>query len=90
MIYTYEILTVDEASRCMEIAYSHDAHGTMHVGVRLPFEGESIEGVIKSFAPLGYWRDLEKPVTIPREGVSGTIEEAQTHGPEVEPNEVTL
>lgn len=91
MIYTYEVLKVDQAARCMEVSYTHATHGTIHVGVRLPFDGEALEYVIRLYAPLGYWRDLEKSVLTPAEGTSGVIQE-QTSAQEqaTEFNEVTL
>lgn len=57
----------------MEIEYTHSVHGTLRVGARLPFEGETIEEVIKKFAPVGYWVAKEKPVVVPEVGFSGTI-----------------
>jgi hypothetical protein len=77
--YTYEIISVDEAARCMEVVYSAEGHQTMHIGARLPFEGESLEAVIKAFAPVPLWIELATPVVAPTVGLSGTIE------PEPEP-----
>lgn len=81
--YTYQIISVDEAARCMEVVYSAEGHKTMHIGVRLPFEGESLESVIKSFAPVPLWIELATPVVAPPVGLSGTIapeQEAQDSG----------
>lgn len=72
--YTYEIIAVDEAARCMEVVYSAKGHQTMHIGARLPFEGESLENVIKAFAPVQLWAELATPVVAPQVGVMGTIE----------------
>jgi hypothetical protein len=71
--YTYEIVSVDEAARCMEVVYSSEGHQTMHIGARLPFEGESLESVIQMYAPLAYWREQEMSVVVPNVGVSGTV-----------------
>lgn len=71
--YTYEIISVDEAARCMEVVYSAEGHQTMHIGARLPFEGESLEGIIKAFAPVPLWLELATPVVAPPVGLSGTI-----------------
>jgi hypothetical protein len=77
--YTYEIISVDEAARCMEVIYSAEGHQTMRISARLPFEGEPLENVIKAFAPVPLWSELATPVVAPSVGSSGTIE------PEPEP-----
>lgn len=71
--YTYQIISVDEAARCMEVVYSAEGHQTMHIGARLPFEGESLESVIDSFSPVALWREQELPVVIPTVGTSGSV-----------------
>jgi hypothetical protein len=71
--YAYEIIKVDEASRCMEVVYSAEGHQTMHISTRLPFEGEVLENVIKAFAPVPLWVEMAKTVVAPQVGVSGVI-----------------
>ena len=71
--YTYEIVAVDEAARCMEVVYSAEGHQTMHIGARLPFEGEALEAVIMAFAPVPLWEEQTKAVVAPAVGISGTI-----------------
>jgi hypothetical protein len=78
--YTYEIIAVNEAARCMEVVYSAEGHQTMHIGARLPFEGEALEDVIKAFAPVPLWLELAAPVVAPQVGLTGTI------APEPEPS----
>lgn len=82
--YTYEIIKVDEAARCMEVVYSANGHQTMHIGARLPFEGEALEDVIKTFAPVQLWIDLSRTVQVPAVGVQGAV------APEAEPPEPTV
>lgn len=79
--YTYEIVSVDEAARCMEVVYSAEGHQTMHIGARLPFVGESLESVIEAYAPVPLWLEMATPVSVPQVGVSGTVI------PVVEPDE---
>ena len=74
--YTYEIISVDEAARSMEVIYSSEGRQTMHIGARLPFECESLEGVIQTYAPVALWREQEAVVVAPQQGASGTLEEA--------------
>lgn len=71
--YTYEIIAVDEAARSMEVVYTSETHGVMHVGARLPFEGEPLEQVIVMFAPVQEWRLRELAVTVPEVGTSGQL-----------------
>ena len=71
--YNYEIISVDEAARCMEVIYSAEGHQTMHISARLPFEGESLEDVIKAFAPVPLWTELATPVVAPQVGTTGTV-----------------
>lgn len=73
--YTYEIVKVDEAARCMEVVYSAEGYQTMHIGARLPFEGEALEDVIKAFSPVSLWSELSKSVSTPVVGQSGSITE---------------
>lgn len=72
--YTYKIIAVNEAARCMEVVYSAEGHQTMHIGARLPFEGEALEDVIKAFAPVPLWVELATPVVAPQVGLTGTVE----------------
>jgi hypothetical protein len=57
----------------MEVIYASEGRQTMHIGARLPFEGEALEDVIKAFAPTRLWEEAEMPVTVPEIGVSGQI-----------------
>jgi hypothetical protein len=73
IIYTYEIIAVDEAARCMEIVYSASGHQAIHIGARLPYEGESLQAVIEEYAPVAYWLEQKKPVIVPEVGKKGTV-----------------
>lgn len=73
--YTYEVISVDKAARCMEVIYSSEGRQTTHIGARLPYEGESLEAVIHMYAPLAYWHDQERAVVAPSVGVSGVMQE---------------
>ena len=75
--YTYEIIAVDEAARCMEVVYTSETHGVMHIGARLPFEGETLEQVIAMFAPVQEWRLREMAVAAPVVGASGELTDAE-------------
>jgi hypothetical protein len=74
IIYKYEIIRVDQAARCMEIIYSSDGRQTMHIGARLPFEGESLESVVQMYAPVAYWREQDSSVVAPAVGSTGSLQ----------------
>jgi hypothetical protein len=84
--YTYEIIKVDEADRCMEVVYKSDGRQTMHIGARLPFVGETLESIVEMFSPVAYWTSLETPVVVPSIGSGGTISPAAI----VEPMQPTV
>lgn len=71
--YTYKIINVSAADRCMEVVYTAEGHGTMHVGARLPFQGESLESVIQMYAPVRYWEEQAAELDIPQVGTEGVI-----------------
>jgi hypothetical protein len=72
--YTYEIVSVDEQAKCMEVEYSSEGYQTMRVGARLPFEGESLDSVIRSFAPVQTWAESSLSVTVPSVGHRGSFD----------------
>lgn len=71
--FNYEIISVDEAARCMEVKYAADGYATMHISARLPFVDESLEAVILSYAPIQLWEDSVKPVAPPTAGQTGEL-----------------
>lgn len=71
--YSYNIISVDEAARCMEVVYTSEGRQTMHIGARLPYEDEVLEAVIGMYSPVAYWLEQEKTVQVPQIGTSGTI-----------------
>jgi hypothetical protein len=87
--YTYEIISVDQTARCMEIVYSCEGRKTMHIGARLPYAGESAQDIVQMYAPVTYWLEQEQAVVVPNVGEKGSLvhsfEENQPN-----PNEVEL
>jgi hypothetical protein len=71
--YRYTIINVDKAARCMEVVYEAEGHQTMHIGARLPYEGEALENVIRAFAPVQLWMELSADVVSPTVGATGII-----------------
>lgn len=79
--YNYEIISVDQAARCMEVVYASDGNPTMHISARLPYEGETVEAIVKMYAPVRYWEALKLPVLVPDIGASGVIVMQQPQEP---------
>jgi hypothetical protein len=71
--YSYEIVAVNEAARCMEIVYTAEGHQTMHIGARLPYEGETVEQIVRMYEPVRYWEEQQLVVVLPEIGTAGTI-----------------
>lgn len=71
--YNYEIISVDEGARCMEVVYTSEGNPTMHIGARLPYEGETVEAVVDMYAPVRYWEELKTPTAAVSVGQSGTV-----------------
>ncbi len=71
--YTYEVIAVDAAAKCMEVVYTSTGRQTMHIGARLPFVGESVESVISMYAPVAYWQEQETPVSDVAVGLAGSV-----------------
>lgn len=74
MNYTYEILSVDEDARCMEVSYKAEGFAPVIVGTSVPLEGELLEEVIRRFAPISFWEEKTKKVVAPLVGTKGLIE----------------
>lgn len=74
--YKYTITDVYEADRCMEVIYEADGYQKMHIGARLPFAGESLEEVVRMYAPVNYWEQLDRPIAVVQVGLSGVLGEA--------------
>ncbi len=71
--FSYHIIAVDAAARCMEVVYSAAGRQSMHIGARLPYEGEQLEDVIRQYAPVAYWLEQERAVQVPAVGLTGTL-----------------
>ena len=71
--YTYEIINVDPQARCMEIVYRSEGRQTMHIGARLPYQGETLETIVQMYAPIAYWQEQEAQVIVPEVGAAGEI-----------------
>jgi hypothetical protein len=83
--YTYEIISVNEQARCMEIVYNAAGYPTMHIGARLPYEGETLEAIVRMYAPVRFWEEAKQSVIVPTVGTSGTMAPPPTPAPVTAP-----
>ena len=81
--YAYEVVAVNAEAKCMEVVYTSPGRQTMHIGTRLPYEGETLESVVKMYEPVAYWLEQERKVVVPPVGASGTIVPVQAAAEEV-------
>lgn len=71
--YKFEIISVNQAARVMEVVYTAEGRQTMHIGARLPYVGESLESVVEMYSPVAYWMEQEAQVAAVSEGATGNI-----------------
>jgi hypothetical protein len=57
----------------MEVVYTSEGRQTMHIGARLPYEGESIETVVGMYSPVAFWREQAAAVVAPAVGTTGAL-----------------
>lgn len=74
--YKYEVVAVDQDARCMEVVYTSPGRQTMHIGARLPYVGETLDAVIKMYAPVAYWMEQAAQVQSVAVGASGKVGDA--------------
>ena len=72
--YTYKILSISENQRTFEVQYESEGLKTYRMSLRCPFEGESVDDMIRHNAPLSLWEIESKPMTIPEIGLSGEFD----------------
>lgn len=72
--YTYEIVRVDPANKVMDIQYTSPVHGSILVGARMPWEGETVEDIVRTYEPVRYWVEQTLNVAPVTAGAGGTIQ----------------
>lgn len=70
--YTFEIVGVDEAAKCMEIKYSAEGLPDVHVGAPLPQQGQPLLNVVHAYAPKGVWVPYTVVHVAPPVGTTGS------------------
>jgi hypothetical protein len=71
--YTYQIIRVDPDAKAMDILYTSPEHGTMLVGARMPWEGETVEGIVQMYSPVRNWVEQTLSVASVEVGASGEV-----------------
>lgn len=72
--YTYTIDSVDNETNTMMVSYRSEGLPDAMVSTRLPFDGETVEEVVKSCAPFSFWEMSNLTYTSVEVGVSGNID----------------
>jgi hypothetical protein len=76
MNITYQIVRVDPETKAMDILYTSPEHGSLLVGARMPWEGETVEAIAETFSPARYWLEKTLPVAQVSEGEEGQLSTA--------------
>ena len=74
MEYTYEVLEIDSSNRSMLVIYRSNGCSDITVGVRTPFINETLETVIRMYAPIPAWQDETKEYSVPVVGDTGSLQ----------------
>jgi hypothetical protein len=53
--YTYKIVATYPELGTMDILFSSDGYPDLLVGATMPITGQTIEDVVRAYAPLGQW-----------------------------------
>jgi hypothetical protein len=69
--YTYEITRVDPDAKAMDILYTSPEYGTMLVGARMPWDGETVEQIAQMYSPVRNWVEQTLAVASVAVGASG-------------------
>jgi len=72
--YQYEVLSVDRDANCMSVLFKSNGFQDVTVGVRIPFEGEDVDAVIRLSAPLAIWQPVVRPLQTIEVGYSGQVQ----------------
>lgn len=60
--YTYKIISTNSDMAAMVVEFSAPDLPTVQVGARMPYVGEDLDALVRSFAPITHWESLSKQV----------------------------
>jgi hypothetical protein len=72
--FNWEVTRVDEQFRSMSIKYTREGYQEYLIGTPLPSDDFPLEEVVKTYAPIGYWREEDRNVVVPYVGKKGSAE----------------
>ena len=72
--YTFEVVSVNEELRCMELLYKSEGLPDTLVGTKLPLIDESLENVAQRFAPTEVWDNISAQFAVPAVGATGAVD----------------
>ena len=72
--YTFEVVSVNEELRCMELLYKSEGLPDALVGTKLPLIDESLEDVAQRFAPTQFWDSVSAQFSVPAVGATGAVD----------------
>ena len=85
--YTYEITRVDPDAKAMDILYTSPEYGTMLVGARMPWEGETVDMIANMYSPVRYWVEQTLAVASVSVGAAGeaavSVSAEQSEAPKI-------
>jgi hypothetical protein len=71
--YTYEITRVDPDAKAMDILYTSQDYGTLLVGARMPWDGETVEQIAQMYSPVRNWIERTLTVSSVSVGAAGNL-----------------
>ena len=83
--YTYEITRVDPDAKAMDIRYTSPEHGSILVGARMPWEGETVEMIAAMYSPVRNWIEHTLSVASVAVGAGGEFTVDLTAGEAARP-----
>jgi hypothetical protein len=73
MKFSYEIVSVNENAKSMDVRFTADGHAPFLVGVPMPKVGEDIREIMAAFAPISMWQQRAAEVQSVTAGATGEV-----------------
>lgn len=75
IIYSFEVVDVIEDRKVMYVRFDREGYQSHIVGCPIPHAGVELPEYLRTYAPLGLWKDEDTPREAVRIGVKGTIQD---------------
>lgn len=73
MKFSYEIVSVNETAKSMDVRFSAEGHDDILIGMPMPKEGEDIRNLMAAFAPIPMWQQRAAVVQSVSSGTTGEV-----------------